>query len=90
MEQPFLWRDASRSPAFFGFIDVKSAFTVVLFVVHMRLWTFALAILGMIFFSVLANFGYDLLMLYRKIRSACRGKTIYSRPWWLIKKRRSV
>lgn len=84
-----VWRDASRDPAFFGVIDVRAAFPVLLFVVHMSWTTFFIAIGGLVFFGVLGMAGYSLPVLYRKVRGFLRGGRVYSTPWWLLKKWRS-
>lgn len=80
------WRDASRDPAFFGVIDVRSAFPVLIFIVHMSFSTFFFAIFSMVFFGALGFFGYTLPVLYRKIRGLLRGNIVFANPWWLIKK----
>lgn len=83
-----VWRDASRTPAFFGKIDSRSGIPVVLFFVHMKVWTLVLSFVGGLFFGVLGMFGYELPVLYRKLRAAIRGRRIYAMPWWKMKKRR--
>jgi len=43
------WRDTSRTPRFY-FMDAFAAFPILLFFLHIRLWTFLTAICLIIFF----------------------------------------
>ena len=43
------WRDAARNPRFF-FVDAYAAFPLILMLLHIRLWTFLVALSAMGFF----------------------------------------
>ena len=76
------WRDSSRQVKFF-FIDSKAAFPFVVFLLHMRMWTFILAVLMMLFFGVLARFGFTPPVFARWLRLLIAGKRKFARPWWV-------
>ena len=75
------WRDSAR-PAKFFFIDAKAAFPVILFLMHIKLWTFIVAMVVMIFFTVLSRFGYSVEVFLRIFRSALSGPRKMAIPWW--------
>lgn len=50
------WRNTQK-PARFFFLDARSFVAVLLFLAHMRLWTFGLAVGVMLFFYILENRG---------------------------------
>ena len=76
------WRDSSREVKFF-MIDSKAAFPFVIFLMHMRTWTFFLAVTMMLFFGVLARFGFTVSVFRRWIKSFIAGSRRFSRPWWV-------
>lgn len=75
------WRDSAR-PARFLFIDAKAAFPFFLFLIHIRLWTFILALVIISFFTILARFGFSIEVFLRIVRSFLAGPRKISRPWW--------
>jgi intracellular multiplication protein IcmT len=75
------WRDSARTAKFF-FIDAKAAFPIFLFLIHIRLWTFILALTIMIFFTVLNRFGYSVNVFLRIFRSMLAGPRKIAIPWW--------
>lgn len=75
------WRDSAR-PARFFFIDAKAAFPVIFFLIHIQLWTFIVAMLAMIFFTVLNRFGYGVEVFLRILRSFFSGSRKLAIPWW--------
>mgnify|MGYP006327536373 FL=1 len=46
------WRDSARIPRFF-LIDARAAFPLLLFLLHIRVWSFLLALVVMAFFDLL-------------------------------------
>lgn len=84
-----VWRDASRSPAFFGVVDARASLPLLFFVIFSSWNTFFIAIGSIVFFTVMGFLGYELPVLYRKTRSMLRGGRLYARPWWLLNKWRS-
>ncbi|MGD9592082.1 MAG: IcmT/TraK family protein [Candidatus Berkiella sp.] len=74
------WRDSGRIPKFF-FMDAYSAIPLLLFLLHIRLWTFALACCVCLFFVILNRFGFSLPIFVRWLRSFVAGKDRYARTW---------
>lgn len=75
------WRDSARTARFF-FIDAKAAFPIFLFLVHIRIWTFILALTIMVFFTILNRFGYGVEVFWRILRSMLAGPRKVVIPWW--------
>ena len=76
------WRDSARSIRFF-FFDAKAAFPFVLFVLHIRWWTFFLALGAAIAFTILNHFGFSVAVFLRLIRSLIAGRRKMAIPWWV-------
>ena len=66
------WRDSARTPRFF-LLDAYSAIPLVLFFLHIRLWTFILSCAIALFFMTLNRFGYSLPIFIRLTRSFLAG-----------------
>lgn len=75
------WRDSAR-PARFFFIDANVAFPLIVFLVHIKLWTFILAVVVMVFFSILSRYGYGVDVFLRILRSTLAGPRKMAIPWW--------
>lgn len=76
------WRDSAR-PARFFIVDAQAAFPLLLFLMHITLWTFIVAILAMVFFTILNRFGFSVMVFGRVVRSFLAGRRKVSYPWWL-------
>jgi len=76
------WRDSARSARFF-IVDAQAAFPLLLFLLHIKLWTFVVAVLAMLFFTTLNRFGFSVIVFLRVVRSFLAGKRKNSFPWWL-------
>jgi intracellular multiplication protein IcmT len=76
------WRDSGRSARFWIF-DARAAFPLVVFLMHIRIWTFALAMLAWVFFSILNRYGFTIPVFFRWLRAAIAGRRKMSRPWWM-------
>jgi len=76
------WRDSARTPMFF-MIDARSAMPLVLFLLHIRLWTFFLSLCICIFFMVLNRFGFTLPVFVRWLRSFLAGNNRSTRTWYM-------
>lgn len=76
------WRDSARSIRFF-FFDATAAFPFVLFLLHIRWWTFFVALFAGIAFTVLNHFGLSVTVFLRTFRSFLAGKRKTATPWWL-------
>lgn len=75
------WRDVARMPRFF-FMDAFAAFPSLLFLLHIRLSTFLIAIGCTIFFAVLEKFKFTVPVFFRWIRSTLAGPLRTAKPWW--------
>jgi intracellular multiplication protein IcmT len=75
------WRDSARTPRFF-FIDARAAFPLLLFLLHIRWWSFSLAVITMIFFGALERYGFSLIVFFRWLRSTLAGPRKVAIPWW--------
>ena len=76
------WRDSARPAKFFIF-DAKAAFPLLLFLLHIEVWTFVLALSAMFFFTTLNRFGYSTIVFLRYARSFFAGKRKMAIPWWM-------
>lgn len=76
------WRDSARPVKFFIW-DGRAAFPVVIFLMHISLWTFILTVVLIAFFSLLNRYGFTPIIFFRVIRGAIAGNRKTSIPWWL-------
>lgn len=75
------WRDSGRAPQFF-MIDARSAFPLLLFLVHIKEWTLIVALVATAFFAILARYGLTMSIFVRTMLSLLAGKVKQSKPWW--------
>lgn len=75
------WRDSARPVKFFIW-DGKTAFPMLLFLLHIRWWTFFTAIAAMLFFTFLNRYGFSIEVFLRWIRSRIAGRRKMVIPWW--------
>jgi len=75
------WRDSGRTPRFFG-IDARSTFPLLLFLMHIKLWTFILALVVTLFFGILERYGFRAVVFVRMFRNLLAGSRKMTRPWW--------
>lgn len=75
------WRDSARSIRFFIW-DGQAAFPMLLFLLHMRIWTLLVAVGAMMFFTILNRYGFTPIVFFRWLRNLASGKRKISRPWW--------
>ena len=75
------WRDSARSVRFF-FIDFRAAFPLLIFLLHIRLWTFLIAVLATIFFALLERYGFSVNVFIRWLRSFIAGPRKIAQPKW--------
>jgi intracellular multiplication protein IcmT len=76
------WRDSARSIRFFIW-DGKAVFPMILFLMHIRIWTFVVAIITMMFFTILNRYGFSPIVFFRWLRSFIAGKRKLATPWWM-------
>lgn len=75
------WRDSARAARFF-FVDARAAFPLLLFFLHIKLWTFIIAIVAMVFFALLEKYGFTVIVFGRWFRSFMAGPLKSADPWW--------
>jgi len=75
------WRDSARQTRFF-LIDARAAFPLLLFLLHIRFWTFVLSILTTLFFAVLERYGFTVSIFVRWLRNMIAGSRKSATPWW--------
>ena len=75
------WRDSARSAKLF-IIDASAAFPLLLFLVHIRLWSFVIAALVMTLFTILNRYGYSASIFLRMLRCFFAGSRKVAIPWW--------
>ncbi len=75
------WRDSARIPRFY-FMDAFAAFPLLLFLLHIKLYTFLIAIGFTLFFIVLEKFKFTVPVFFRWVRSTLAGPLRIAKPWW--------
>ena len=76
------WRDSARGPRFF-MIDAYAALPMVLFLLHIRMWTFYLALATTLFFVIIERFNFTVPVFWRWLRAFIAGRVRVARPAWL-------
>lgn len=76
-----IWRNAGRTPSALG-IPCIAYVPLFLWLFHMRWWTFWTAIFVILFFALLARFGWTFQVLWAKFLHTLRGGRVHARPWW--------
>lgn len=77
------WRDSARVPRFF-IVDAYAVLPLFLFLLHIRYWTFGIALTASIFFAILERFGYSVPVFLRVAKTLLSGKHRYARYWWRL------
>ncbi len=75
------WRDSSRPVRFF-IVDYRALFPLLILIFLPRLWTLAVAVIGVAFFMVLERYGFTVTVFLRLFRGIFAGRHKVSRPWW--------
>lgn len=76
------WRDSARPIKFFIW-DGKAVFPMLLFLMHIQVWTFIIAFVAMMFFTILNRYGFSPIVFLRWFRNLCSGKRKLAIPWWM-------
>ena len=76
------WRDSARPTRFFIF-DAKAAFPLLLFLLHIRLWTLIVAVIAMLFFTILNRYGFSVDVFLRWFRALLGGPRKMAITWWI-------
>lgn len=77
------WRDSARSIRFFIW-DGQAAFPMLILLLHLRLWTFILAVIATLFFSILNRYGFSVVVFGRWLRATLAGRHKVAIPWWMV------
>ena len=75
------WRDTARNVKFF-FVDFRACFPLLFFLLHIRLWTFVLAVVTTTFFAMLGRYGFTVPVFLRWLRAFVAGPRKIAQPWW--------
>lgn len=75
------WRDSARNVRLW-FVDFRACFPMLLFLLHIRLWTFLVAIITAAFFAALEHYGFSVVVFGRYVRSVIAGPHKIAQPWW--------
>jgi len=75
------WRDSARSVRFW-FVDFRACFPLLIFLLHIRLWTFLIAVVATAFFAALERYGFTPSVFARWLRSYIAGPRKIAHPWW--------
>lgn len=75
------WRDVARTPRFF-FMDSLAAFPLLIFFLHIRLWTFLTALGIIIFLVILEKFKFTIPVFKRWLGASIAGPLRIAKPWW--------
>ena len=75
------WRDSARGVRFF-MLDGKTAFPMLLFLLHITMWTFVVAVCATIFFTILRHYGFTVNVFARRLRCLISGPRKSAIPWW--------
>lgn len=75
------WRDSARTVKLW-IVDYRACFPLLLFLFHIRLWTFVLALIAVGFFTALEHFGFTVSVFLRYMRSFIAGPRKIAQPWW--------
>jgi intracellular multiplication protein IcmT len=81
MDDSTHWRDAARRPRFY-LMDALAALPLILFLLHISLTTFCIALLAIAFFIVLERFQFTVPVFFRWFRATLAGSIRLSKPWW--------
>ncbi len=75
------WRDSARNVRLW-IVDYRACFPLFLFLIHIRLWTFAVAVLTTAFFAALERYGFTVAVFSRWLRAYIAGPRKIAKPWW--------
>lgn len=75
------WRDAARTPRFY-IMDALAALPLIVFLLHIRLWTFLTALGFVAFFIILERFKFSVPVFFRWLRATLAGSLRLAKPWW--------
>lgn len=75
------WRDTALTPRLFLF-DALAGIPMIFMFLHLRVWTFVLALLCFVVFGVLERFGFSVKVALRRLRAKIAGPVRFGMAWW--------
>lgn len=75
------WRDSARNVRLW-IVDFRACFPLLLFLLHIRVWTLIVALTFMLFFTTIQYYGFTLNVFLRWIRAFLAGPRKIAQPWW--------
>jgi intracellular multiplication protein IcmT len=75
------WRDSARNVRLWV-VDFRACFPLLVFLFHIKLWTFGSALLITSFFAMLERYGFSVNVFGRWLRSFIAGPRKVAQPWW--------
>ncbi len=75
------WRDSARNVTLWV-VDFRACFPLLLFLLHIRLWTFVVAMAFTVFFATIQYYGFTLNVFLRWLRAFAAGPRKIAQPWW--------
>lgn len=75
------WRDSSRNIRLF-FVDFRATFPLLIFILHIRLWTFIFAVVATFCFTLLERYKFTPIVFLRWLRCYIAGPRKMAHPWW--------
>lgn len=81
MQRPNAWRDTAQTTRLLMF-DALAGIPLLFMFVHLRLWTFLLAVLCFVFFGLLERMGFSVRVALRRVRAKIAGPVRYGLAWW--------
>jgi len=76
------WRDSARSSRLWIF-NSSAVFPLLIFLFHIRLWTFIVAVATVIFLTLLDRYGFSITVFLRLLTNFLAGKRKIANPWWM-------
>lgn len=76
------WRDSAYYPVLF-IIDARAVFPVIFCLLHIRMWTIAIAFTTTAFFGLISYYGFSVPVFGRWLRSTLGGSRKAAAPWWM-------
>lgn len=75
------WRDSAR-PAMFFIVSAYAILPILIFLLHMRIYTLIIALTVCLFFGIIEKFGFTLPIFRRWFRNFFAGRHKVAKPWW--------
>jgi intracellular multiplication protein IcmT len=75
------WRDSARNVRLW-FVDYRACFPLLIFIFHISWLTFGIAVLAILFFSLLERYGFSVAVFVRWMRTFVAGPRKISQPRW--------